>query len=106
MVHTLWVHEGVFHCAACCTTTAVLRTAVVVQGGWVDRFTGVSTGSWVSFSVFFPPALPAPRWHSSAYHWCINMFEEHTHFDYLMLYHVVIPSFITYGNVYSSEASF
>ena len=52
-----------FFCVLCCTTTAV------VQGGWVDRFVGVSTGSWVSFfSFFFSPAIPAPRWHSSAYH--------------------------------------
>ena len=37
------------------------RTAVVVQGGWVDRFVG-----YVFF--FFSSRYTAPRWHTSAYH--------------------------------------
>ena len=45
----------------CSTTTAVLRTAVVVQGGWVDRFMGLSTGSWVTlFSDFFSSRYTGP----------------------------------------------
>ena len=52
--------------------SAVLRTAVVVvQGGSVDRFMGLSTGSWVTFFWIFPPAKytgPALAY-SSAYHY-------------------------------------
>ena len=79
-LRTNWIH---IYC--CCTSFAVLLQHMggwiawwvsllcyVLQGcGWVDRFVGVCTGLWVIFCFVlfcFPPAIPAPRWRSSAYH--------------------------------------
>ena len=55
----------------CCSTYCAVLLFVVQGCAWVDRFAGVSTRTRVrAFFVFFcPPATPAPRWHSSAYHY-------------------------------------
>ena len=45
-------------CVLCCTS-AVLRTAVV-RGGRVDRFVGVSMGSWEVLFYYFSPRYTSP----------------------------------------------
>ena len=70
--NTLWV-GGSLRGRHCCTTFCC-----TAESGWVARFVAVTMlcvppvvcpplrGLFVSFS--FSPAVPAPRWHSSAYH--------------------------------------
>ena len=70
-----WV-VGCFFSAVCCVLYyfcyTTVRTAVAYEGGWVDRFIGFVHGfvDYLPFFFFFfsPPAIPAPRWHPSAYH--------------------------------------
>ena len=74
VVHTWWVRglflDGFFCCVLCFTAVQRTSSTDVVQGGCVGGW----IGSWVcpcvrrgrGCSVFFP-AIPAPRWHSSAY---------------------------------------
>ena len=69
-----WMGFSAVYCCALplrgCTTYCC--TAVVVYcrwvGRWVDRFVGVSMCSWGGGVLFFSPATPTPRWHSSACH--------------------------------------
>ena len=66
-----WVVDVFFLLRAvlCYYRTAYCCCTAVVRGGWVDRFVGVSMGSWGFFILyFFFPATPTPRWYSSAYH--------------------------------------
>ena len=42
----------------CCTTYCCCTA--VVRGGWVDRFVGVSTGSWDLFFAIPPPRYTGP----------------------------------------------
>ena len=59
-----------FCCVLCSTTTAVLRTAVVIQDGWVNRFVGKVCPRVRGLRFFFfAPVVLAPPWHSSAYNY-------------------------------------
>ena len=74
--YSLWVHGVLVDvsfllCAVCCTTTAALRTAVVVcSTGWLGGSLHGFVHGFVSYFFFYvlPPAIPAPRRHSSACH--------------------------------------
>ena len=60
---------GEFFCCVLCFTAGPGTTyccTAVVQDGWVVGWIGSWVCPWVGI-VFFPPAIPAPRWHSSAY---------------------------------------
>ena len=75
IVHTLWVRGflGAYFSAACCAVLLLYYVLLYVLllygvGGWVDRFVGVHGFVFFFLFSFLPPAIPAPSWHSSAYH--------------------------------------
>ena len=58
------------------------RSVIVSMGSWVGGWKGASVRMWliecfrdsvggdpVKTNVFFSPAIPAPLWHGSAYHY-------------------------------------
>ena len=50
-----------FCCVLCSTTTAVLRTAVVIQDGWINRFVGKVCPRVRGLRFFFLLPLYLPR---------------------------------------------
>ena len=50
---------------------------------WVDRFVGASMGWWRGGGCF-SPAIPAPRWHSSAYRQFYNDVQSEEYFEVVL----------------------
>ena len=93
---TRWM-GGLLRGCHCCTTYCCTAVRAVQGCGWVDRFVPVVCCCRVStrvrglFFVFFSHAIPAPRWHSSAYH----LKEVYILLYYAILYLIVVVVYST-----------